>query len=150
MVAFPVILIDHLERKFPQFQFEYAAAGMTGGNPSQPKDTIKFYRPHDHHGRIEVIEDRHEIVIELWGEVGGSTYRIVRVNKFPLSNPDSILWIERFVAAGKDRFSADLTRPLPAATGGCDSDWKTVGDERFTGPSAPATVGRGNERHPHS
>ncbi len=146
-MAFPVILIDHLERKFPHYQFEYAVAGMTGGRDSRPRDTIKFYQTCDHHGRIEIIED----LVQLWAqeEFLESAYRVVRVHRFSLCEPDSILWIERFVAAGKDRFEADLTRPLPAATGGCDSDWKTVGDERFTEPAPLATVGCG-ERHPHS
>ncbi len=56
---------------------------------------------------------------------------VIRFHKFSLYHPDSILWIERFVAAGADRSTADLTNPLPAATLKCDGKWKTDGDEQL-------------------
>lgn len=98
-----VVLVDHLKQMFPQYQFNH--------NESEIYDRIEFSCTFDFNGSIKIIGD----IVELWAQenLTESCYRISQTHKFLLCESDSILWIERFVAAGSDRFSADLTQPLP-------------------------------------
>lgn len=112
-------ILSYLEQTLPQYQFEITQLQRIGTSDPPHKFTIRFYRPHDQHGRIVI--DGVMVKLQMLNQFA--------VHQFSLVEPDSILWIERFVAAGVGRCSIDLTQPLPAATGDCDDDWKREGDE---------------------
>lgn len=131
MQSLATIIIDHLQKKFPQYQFEYSIAGTTGPPKYNAKDVIKFYCHHDYHSRIELVFTECEPTVELWGyrpPSGNMNYFdpdrcgvAVRVHRFSLAEPDSLLWIERFIMAGRKRLITDLTKPVLPATDSCDN-----------------------------
>lgn len=70
-------------------------------------------------GRIEIVGDE----VRLFGfSRNNGSYRDSRTHTFLLSEPDSILWIERYVAAGINRWFIELTGPSPVAIDDCDND----------------------------